>query len=57
LMSLNRNPDRQRDYRQYYTGQTREIVARLYADDIRMLGYNFDNLSLPAVLAARNRVH
>ena len=42
LKSLNRNPDRESDFRKYYTNETREIVGRLYADDIRMLGYTFD---------------
>jgi hypothetical protein len=42
LKSLNRNPDRESDFRKYYTNETRDIVGRLYADDIRMLGYTFD---------------
>ena len=42
LKSLNRNPDRESDFRKYYTNETRDIVGQLYADDIRMLGYTFD---------------
>jgi hypothetical protein len=28
-------------YRDYYTRRTRDLVARCYADDIRVLGYDF----------------
>jgi hypothetical protein len=53
LLELNRNLSRKKDYRDYYTDETRRIVARFYADDIEMLGYSFDNSTLPAMLAAR----
>lgn len=53
LLETNRNPERARDYRSYYTEETRAIVARVYAEDIQMLGYAFDNSSLPKQLAQR----
>lgn len=53
LQSLNRNDSRKRDFREYYTAETREIVARVYADDIQVLGYSFDNGNISKLLAAR----
>jgi len=32
---------RGRDYREYYNGHTRRLVARLYASDIETFGYSF----------------
>lgn len=55
LLSLNRNHERSRDFRSYYTDETREIIARVYADDIRVMGYTFDNASVPEVLKARDQ--
>lgn len=37
-----RNRSRHRDYRTYYTDETREMVARAFADDIEAFGYTFD---------------
>jgi hypothetical protein len=54
LGEKNRNSQRERDYREYYTDETRNLVADLYAEDIEMFGYNFDNSSLPAQIAARD---
>jgi len=51
----NRNSRRARDYREYYTDETRELVAKVYAEDIEMFGYTFDNSSLPAQIAARDK--
>jgi hypothetical protein len=36
------NRSRHRDYRTYYTDETREMVARAFAEDIDLFGYNFD---------------
>ena len=35
-------PDRQRDYRAYYSDATAELVAQYFARDIQMLGYRFE---------------
>jgi hypothetical protein len=53
LLETNRNAARERDYRQYYNDETRKIVARVYANDFKMLGYTFDNADLPTRLAQR----
>jgi len=53
LQELNRNATRKRDYRDYYTDETRQRVADAYASDIRVLGYSFDNSTLSATLARR----
>jgi hypothetical protein len=34
--------DRERDYRRYYTDDTRELVATHFARDVEMLGYGFE---------------
>lgn len=53
LAEANRNASREKDYRQYYTEASRKIVADFYADDLRILGYDFDNADLPARLEKR----
>jgi hypothetical protein len=53
LAEANRNASREKDYRQYYTDASRKIVADLYAADLRILGYDFDNANLQAKLAQR----
>ncbi len=40
-------------YADHYDKQTRNIVADVYADDIRMLGYSFDNSSIEHQLEDR----
>lgn len=42
LQEANRNPSREKDYRGYYTPESRAIVEQVYADDLRVLGYTFD---------------
>jgi Sulfotransferase family len=53
LLEANRNTSRINDYREYYTDETRKIVAEVYADDLRTLGYSFDNSDLPSRLSWR----
>jgi hypothetical protein len=53
LVETNRNISREKDYRQYYTDVSRKIAADFYADDLRILGYDFDNADLQARLARR----
>lgn len=39
------NISEHRDYRTYYTPETRELVARQFQRDIELFGYNFDGLA------------
>lgn len=39
------NVSRHEDYRTYYTPATRDLVARHFARDIELFGYDFDGLS------------
>ncbi len=55
LIEANRNLSRKKTYTDYYTDETRAIAADAYTDDLRLLGYNFDNSSLPNQLAQRGR--
>jgi hypothetical protein len=55
LRDENRLGGRAKDYRQYYNDETRQMVADVYAEDIALLGYSFDNSSLPTQLATRDR--
>lgn len=45
--------DKARDFRDAYTEHTRQIVAEVYAGDIELLGYRFDNSTLPSQLERR----
>jgi len=40
---LNKTGERKRDYREYYTKSTIEIVADVYQEDIRLFGYDFED--------------
>lgn len=40
-------------YMHYYSDKTRNLVADVYSEDIRLLGYRFDNSSLEQQLASR----
>ena len=46
--------DSQLDYRDFYTNETRDIVAEIYKRDIDLLGYNFENTSLEKQLKNRS---
>jgi hypothetical protein len=39
------NISQHRDYRTYYTPETRELVAKKFKRDIELFGYNFDGLA------------
>jgi len=45
--------DRKLGYKDSYTEEARDIVARIYERDIENFGYNFDNSSLPSQLESR----
>jgi len=49
------NRSRHRPYSDYYTSDTRRIVAEVYARDIALLDYSFDNSSLARQIANRDR--
>lgn len=38
----NRTRAAELDYRDFYTEETKAIIANVYRDDIRILGYTFD---------------
>jgi hypothetical protein len=40
-LPVNNISERALDYRQYFTNETREIVARIAAEDIGRFGYRF----------------
>ena len=48
------NQSERKDHAAYYTEETRNIVADAYAEDIKMLGYEFDNSSLKKQLKDRD---
>jgi hypothetical protein len=43
LQHLNRTQGERKDYKEYYTQTTKEIVADVYEEDIRIFGYDFEN--------------
>lgn len=53
LPANNVTKSKHKDFRSYYTDETRAIVAAAYREDIELLGYTFDNSSLEAQLARR----
>ncbi|TGO03183.1 hypothetical protein PN36_11440 [Candidatus Thiomargarita nelsonii] len=40
------NSTKKRDYRDYYTKETLEIIAKVYAKDINVFGYSFEHNKL-----------
>lgn len=50
----NSNRSKHTSYIDYYNEELANIVAEVYAEDIQMLGYNFDNSSLPKQLSSRS---
>lgn len=47
------NKSHHRCYMDYYNEETKEIVRKAYANDIKLLGYTFDNTSLHEQLSNR----
>ena len=41
------NQSKHKDYRQYYTDRTRQLVEEYLREDIEMFGYTFDGCSIP----------
>ncbi len=48
------NSGQHKDFRSYYNDDTIKIVSEVYAQDIALLGYNFDNSSIPVQISRRN---
>ncbi len=53
LVFENKTTSKKKDYRDYYTDETKEIVRSVYQKDIELFGYNFDGSSLHSQLAQR----
>lgn len=41
LPYVNKSSSREKDYKQYYTSKSKNIIANKFANDIRMFGYDF----------------
>ena len=46
------NSSKHRDYRQYYSEKTKQIVAEHFKEDIELFGYTFDSYLSPSVKVA-----
>lgn len=55
LQTRNVTNERHRDYRQYYSEETKEIIANVYHEDIELFGYDFDNQMIEKVVTRRGR--
>jgi hypothetical protein len=53
LESSNKTKSRRRDYRSYYSDETARTVGEVYAEEIRILGYEFEKPCLAAQLEKR----
>ncbi len=42
LQQLNRTASKQQDFREYYTDETARIVGEVYATDVELFGYSFE---------------
>ncbi len=47
------NKSKHKNYQDYYNDETKEIIREVYSEDIKMLGYNFDNTNLQKQLIMR----
>lgn len=47
------NASRHKNYMEYYTEETMKIIADVYAKDVKLLGYSFDNTNLKDQLNKR----
>lgn len=43
LLYVNKTPNKKRDFRKYYTEETKKIVFDIYNEDIILFNYDFDN--------------
>ena len=53
LIRFNASRPEKDDYRKYYSEKTRQIVEKVYEDDIKSLGYSFD--LLPPKIYIKNK--
>ena len=51
-----KNQSIHKDYKDYFDEETKLIVATVYEKDIGLLGYSFDNSSIPKQIKERNKL-
>lgn len=49
-----KNAGKHESYQDYYSKETMEIVSKIYEEDIKMLGYNFENTNIQNQIKLRN---